>query len=98
MMGRKMALFQLAVILGPKKCRDLPECEEEKTEEDGQNSDTDGLCLLENLDDAVQEGSNPEEPFKQSGQHDSTDNGDIDDLRVVSICMVASERLGYSHP
>jgi hypothetical protein len=61
----------------------LPKTEEEDSEEDGQQADTDLLGLLEDLDQAVCESSDPEEPFEQSSKHDTSDNGNVDNLRLL---------------
>jgi hypothetical protein len=61
----------------------LPKTEEEDSEEDGQQPDTDLLGLLEDLDQAVCESSDPEEPFEQSSKHDTSDNGNVDNLRLL---------------
>jgi hypothetical protein len=58
----------------------LPETEEEEAKEDGQNADTNRLCFLENLDNAVHECSHPQEPLEKGCKHDGTDDGDIDNL------------------
>jgi hypothetical protein len=79
MMGKKMALALLD--WNAAKCKVCsPKTEKEETEEDGQNAHTDGLGLLEDLDNAVQEGSNPQEPLKEGCKHDSANNGDVDNL------------------
>lgn len=58
----------------------LPKQEEEDTKEDGENADTDRLGFLENLDDAVHEGSDPQEPFQERRKHERANDGDIDNL------------------
>lgn len=69
----------------------LPESEEEDTEEDGQNADTDRLGLLEDLDNAVQESGNPEEPLEQGSQHETTDDGNVGNLlQSVSVATFGS--------
>lgn len=80
MIGRKMALVVSAKIHPFADGMYLPETEEEDTEENGQDAHTDCLCLLEDLDNAVQKRSNPEEPFEEGCEHERADNGDIDDL------------------
>jgi hypothetical protein len=87
MIGKKMALVWLDknVVV---EALSLPETKEEETEEDGQNADTDGLGLLENLDNAVHERSNPQEPLEECCKHDGADDGDIDNL--VELVRLAS--------
>jgi hypothetical protein len=80
MIGKKMALMLLEWNVEAQR-RYLPKAEEEKTEENRQNADTDRLGLLEDLDNAVQEGSNPQEPLEEGCKHDSADNGNINNLR-----------------
>jgi hypothetical protein len=63
MIGKKMALVLLGIVWSPSRfC--LPKTKEQDTEENRQNANADGLCLLEYLDNAVQEGGDPEEPFQ----------------------------------
>jgi hypothetical protein len=81
MMGKKMALRLLAST-GTVGGWSIPEQEEENTEEDGQNADAHGLGLLEDLDNAVQEGSDPEKPLEEGCQHEGADDGDIDNLHL----------------
>lgn len=87
MIGKKMALPGLvtdAVGLGVKN---LPKTEEEDTKEDGQESDTDRLSLLEDLHKAVCECGDPEEPFKQSSKHDAANDGYIDNLSLLAAVL-----------
>ena len=79
MIGKKMALL-LLVGFQTEGWRHLPKKEEHDTKEDRQDADADCLGLLEDLDDTVQKCSNPEEPFEQGGQHETSNNGNIDNL------------------
>lgn len=85
MIGKKMALLLLdLVVMRGLEC--LPEREEEDTKEDGQDANTDRLCLLEDLDNAVQESGNPKEPLEQSSQHETTNDSNIGNLlQSVSV-------------
>ena len=65
---------------------DLPETEEEDTEEDGQNAHTDCLGLLEDLDNAVHERGHPKEPLEQRHQHERSNDGNVGNL-VRSVCV-----------
>lgn len=79
MIGKKMALILLEEnATAERMC--LPKTEEEETEENRQDAYADCLGLLEDLDNAVQERSNPQEPLEKCCKHDSADNGDIDNL------------------
>lgn len=40
--------------------------------------------LLKNLDQAIEEGRQPQEPLEKSCHHDCTHNSDIDDLSSLS--------------
>lgn len=60
--------------------KSLPKEEEEDSKEDGQDADGNGLGLLEDLDDAVEKGSDPEKPLEEGGQHEGTNDGDVDNL------------------
>ena len=42
--------------------------------------------LLKNLDQTVEKGGQPQEPFEKSGQHDGAHNRDIDNLPSFSLC------------
>ena len=42
------------------------------------------LRLLENFDETIDEGSQPQEPFEESREHDGADDGDIDNLAYIS--------------
>jgi hypothetical protein len=79
MIGKKIALKLLDEVAAA-GALNLPEQEKEDAEEDGKDAHADRLGLLENLDDAVHECSNPQEPFEQRGKHEWADDGDIDDL------------------
>jgi hypothetical protein len=79
MIGKKMALVRLEEnAFAEQMC--LPKTEEEETEENRQNAHADCLGLLEDLDNAVHERSNPQEPFEERCEHDSADNSNIDNL------------------
>jgi hypothetical protein len=96
MMGKKIALVLLDIAsMAGRLC--LPKTEEENTEENGQNANTNCLGLLENLHNAVQKGGDPEEPFEQSSYHESTNDGNINDLKV-SVLRNHYEQASYSHP
>jgi hypothetical protein len=87
MIGKKMALASLDKI-ATEECMCLPKTEEEETEENRQDAHADCLGLLEDLDNAVHERSNPQEPLQERCKHDSADNSDIDNL--VRSVWVAS--------
>jgi hypothetical protein len=96
MIGKKIALILLdTVSTSGRFC--LPKTEEKDTEENGQNPNAHGLCLLENLNNAVQEGGDPEKPFKQSGQHEKADNGNVNNLQL-SVMRTHCKEASYSHP
>jgi hypothetical protein len=79
MIGKKMALVRLEEnAFAEQMC--LPKTEEEETKENRQNAHADCLGLLEDLDNAVHERSNPQEPFEERCKHDSADNSNIDNL------------------
>ena len=60
----------------------IPKSSEENHHDNRENPDTDGFSLLEDLDQAVQESSEPQKPLEESGQHDTADNGGVDDLGI----------------
>jgi hypothetical protein len=89
-----MALILLDIVSSARRfC--LPETEEQNTEENRQNPNAHGLGLLENLDNAVQEGGDPKEPFEQSSQHEKADDGNVNNLQlsVYAHPLQASESL-----
>jgi hypothetical protein len=75
----------------------LPETEEEKSEKDGQNANTDCLRLLEDLDNAVHEGGNPQEPLEECREHDSADDGNVNNL-AQSVHVLGDSVHGNSRP
>ena len=42
------------------------------------------LCLLEDFDQTIDEGGQPQEPFEKSADHDSAHDGNIDNLPQIS--------------
>lgn len=59
---------------------DSPKQEKQDAKKYGKNADTDGIGLLEDLYDAVQKCSDPQEPLEECSQHEGANNGDIDNL------------------
>jgi hypothetical protein len=97
MMGKKMALLLLELFWEAGGVS-VPEAEEEDSEEDGQYPYTDGLGLLEDLDQAICEGSNPEKPFEKGSKHDTADDGDVDNLRTLDGVLSTRQREKNLHP
>lgn len=74
-MGRKMALdyastYRFDTRMIKISHADAPQEREEDHHDDCQDFRALVLCLLINLNEAVDEGREPEEPFEQCGQHD----------------------------
>jgi hypothetical protein len=69
----------------------LPETEEEDTEENAQNADADGLSLLEDLDNAVHEGSDPEKPLQECHQHERANDGNVNNLLPLVLVLTVSD-------
>jgi hypothetical protein len=87
MIGKKMALAQLAMKVWHAHQNHIPETEEEDTKENRQKTDTHGLGLLKDLDQTVCERGNPKEPFEQSSKHDTANDGDIDNLFLLATSL-----------
>lgn len=96
MIGKKMALVVLEEFaVCSHEVGFLPEEKEEDAEEDGQNAHADGLCFLEDLDNAVHERSDPEEPLEESREHEGADDGDVDNLVELGLVVGAKTRVTY---
>lgn len=54
--------------------------------DDCQQPDGVVLRLLENFDQTVDEGGQPQKPFEERCEHDGAHDGDIDDLPGVKSC------------
>lgn len=73
--------------------RIIPQSCEGDDHNDGEDSDCPMLGFLKDLDQAVQEGCEPEEPLEEGCQHHSTHNRDVNDLvgplaEAPVLCLV----------
>jgi hypothetical protein len=48
------------------------------------------LRFYEYFPQAVHEGGNPQEPLEEGRQHDHTDDGSVNDLRMNALAPIAS--------